>query len=541
METSAHREIPVTAVRERSDLPTSLRHRLTFQDLLVLAACGFCLCFSIWATDVGWHNTIFDFHSFRQTQTAISSYYMLQTGKVLNYETPVLGPPWSIPFEFPLYQYLVAALTKTSHLPLDFCGRLVSAIFFYATLVPIFFLARDLGFERRYSLVVIALIAVSPHYIYWSRTFMIESTALFFSVSYVLLVERASRLDDAVQKKPWTIWLMVALCGSLAGLVKVTTFASFLLAATLLIVWHVWQRRPRASARLKAGLLFCAATLAPFMATVLWTHHADTLKAQNSAGKFLTSTALTGWNFGTFHQRLALANYHTCWFVMDDIVGNKILLLLTFIVIASACRRQLSAFGACVGLYAVPVAVFFNLYVQHSYYEYANGIFLVCSVGIGVAGTMQLGGKRSWVGFALFVVAISLFIAHYLNGYYQAQRTNFLGRPNAAAVIDEETKPSDVILVFDANDWSSEFPYQCRRRAIMGWTGPGLKRASTPGDLKNPVLAQSISRVKAGDLAALVACGDARNPDWPSAAREELRFPSVRQVSADGCDIYLRH
>jgi hypothetical protein len=47
---------------------------------------------------------ILEFHGFRQTQTAITSYWMMQEGWQLDYQTPVAGYPWAIPFEFPLIQ-----------------------------------------------------------------------------------------------------------------------------------------------------------------------------------------------------------------------------------------------------------------------------------------------------------------------------------------------------------------------------------------------------------------------------------------------------
>ena len=44
-------------------------------------------------------------HSFRQTQTAISTYYMAEDASVFaDYITPVLGKPWRIPMELPIYQ-----------------------------------------------------------------------------------------------------------------------------------------------------------------------------------------------------------------------------------------------------------------------------------------------------------------------------------------------------------------------------------------------------------------------------------------------------
>src|SRR5690242_6357999 len=55
----------------------------------------------------GINQPIADLHQFRQTQTAITAYWMAKGGPWLAYETPVLGYPWSIPFEFPVYQYLL--------------------------------------------------------------------------------------------------------------------------------------------------------------------------------------------------------------------------------------------------------------------------------------------------------------------------------------------------------------------------------------------------------------------------------------------------
>jgi hypothetical protein len=54
---------------------------------------------------------ILDWYTFRQTQTALTSYWMCHGGFKLAYETPVGGYPWALPLEFPLYQYLVAKLS----------------------------------------------------------------------------------------------------------------------------------------------------------------------------------------------------------------------------------------------------------------------------------------------------------------------------------------------------------------------------------------------------------------------------------------------
>jgi hypothetical protein len=110
---------------------------------------------------------------------------MVEGGPSLAYETPVLGPPWSVPFEFPLYQWIVSSIVGVFGLPLDQTGRLVSVTFFYFTLLP----SNQLLALRRVApcnrLLILSLVLLSPFYLFWSRTFMIESIALFFSLCYL--------------------------------------------------------------------------------------------------------------------------------------------------------------------------------------------------------------------------------------------------------------------------------------------------------------------------------------------------------------------
>jgi hypothetical protein len=95
------------------------------------------LAFMVFSLFKGWHGGIIDLHSFRQTQTAIAVTSLLKGGPWLAYETPVLGPPWSIPMDFPLYQWLVALTAKTGILPVEQSGRLISILMFLVTFYPL--------------------------------------------------------------------------------------------------------------------------------------------------------------------------------------------------------------------------------------------------------------------------------------------------------------------------------------------------------------------------------------------------------------------
>jgi hypothetical protein len=66
----------------------------------------------------------------QQTQTALTAFWHLRGSPILAYETPVVGYPWSIPFEFPTFQILAAGLSLTGLSRSQTChaGRLLSRL-----------------------------------------------------------------------------------------------------------------------------------------------------------------------------------------------------------------------------------------------------------------------------------------------------------------------------------------------------------------------------------------------------------------------------
>jgi len=67
--------------------------------LSVISAAAVLMGLSLLA--MRWPLPLLGMHSFRQTYTAITAYWLMQGSPWFHYETPVLGAPWSIPYEFP--------------------------------------------------------------------------------------------------------------------------------------------------------------------------------------------------------------------------------------------------------------------------------------------------------------------------------------------------------------------------------------------------------------------------------------------------------
>jgi hypothetical protein len=506
--------------------------------IIVLGLLG--LIFNVCAIFVGFHHTLYDFHGFRQTQTALTVDSLLQGGSFLRYETPVLGPPWAIPFEFPLYQGIVAEVVRLFGTRVEETGRAVSILFFYLCFFPLASILRLLRFRDIQIVLVLAIFAVSPLYIFWSRVFMIESTALFFSLMYV---EQMFRMT--LREPPWQYRHMIgaAMFGILGGLVKVTTFAPYFLLGVGLAAWHVWGLHRGRTIRLRriAAAAFFTGLL-PVAFTELWTKFADSVKAQNPLGVVLISTSksILAWTFGTLGQRLQLHSYH----VLESRIDSQIGFLIAGVLIAginagvqvaggnSPFRRWNRAAATCVVLYAGTTMLFFNLHVIHEYYPYSTALFLVVAIGALIAPTLDLPGRKAWVGVALLAIEMVSCVGYYHWRYYPIQSFDSPGRPETAAILDQTTSAQGVILVTGLL-WSPELPYQSRRRAIMDL---GFFVDGDPQGLG--VLRRAIQNVGPTGIAAVIACDTSRNSDRLKMLLQLSGTVNATEFHGDDCDIY---
>ena len=216
------------------------------------------LVYYLLIVSIGWRHTISDTHEFRQCQTALSVAALLRGGPWLIYETPVLGPPWAIPFEFPLYQWIVALVAWSTAMSLNPAGRAVSVAFFLLTLWPTERILARRRFPLPCRLVIISLLLWSPFYLFWSRTFLIESTALFLGVTSLACslwaIERPSTGRLAA----------TAVLSCLAAVVKVTTFLPFLIATLAALAYSFWRGiEPQGDTRLIRRALLVMACARP--------------------------------------------------------------------------------------------------------------------------------------------------------------------------------------------------------------------------------------------------------------------------------------
>jgi len=430
------------------------------------AAALFCLAlaFHFWGATVGWKSLNLPGCEFRQTQTGISAFFIQREHNFsLAYPTPVLGKPWAIPMEFPLYQWTVVWVSDALKLPLTQSARAVSLVCFYLSLPAFYLLLARIGLSRPRRLLVLGLLLTCPLYIFYARAFLIETMALMFGAWFLLGYVRTVE-----ERSPG--WLVAAaLAGAGCGLVKVTTLLFFLMPAFIWTLWWFWNdwRQP---ADVRARILvrrvgWCALAVAvPCVAAIWWVHHSDAIKNLSVAGNFLQSSRMSLYNFGV-GSRFSSAIWRQHWQVYFHDLTSVPVLVVCAVLAAAFARRWWRLIGLLLFLFLAVQLVFPILYAWHEYYYVANAFTLLMAFGFALCGIFESRMPR----VAAWVVVLSVYglqAGMYMKDFYPVQKQISNGGSNLTLALRSLMAP-DEVMVIAGDDWSSITPYYAQRRALM--------------------------------------------------------------------------
>ena len=448
--------LPLRGVMSQSPHASSPSRTETRFAFAVFAA---CLAFHFWGVGIGWESKNLPGVEFRQAQTAISALFIKQENNFsLAYPTPVLGKPWSIPMEFPLYQWTVVLVGKLTGLGITKAGRAVSIACFYLMLPALFLLLARWRVAPGRRWFVLALVVTCPLYIFYARAFLIETMVLMFSLWFWVAFERA-----VAERNRW--WLAVAIvAGTGAGLVKVTTFLLYLIPTALWALQRLWATRR--DGRWRGDLVWMAGGVAvPFAATLWWLHFADAVKEQNPLAHFLVSANLSAFSFGTNATRFS-AEF---WLMKGRIVAQQLTWLPAMLGCAVlalfAARARWREISLCIGAFGAALIIFPVLYAFHDYYYVANTVLLIIAMGLVLVALAESARPRWFV--ALVVLTVTGGQAwRYLDWYYPVQTRISNGGDGLTQPLRLMTRP-DEVLVITGQDWNPMTPYYAQRRALM--------------------------------------------------------------------------
>lgn len=490
--------------------PTQLETRLA------LTAFALCLVFHFFGALVGWESQSLPGVEFRQAQTALSAYWIkAENNFSLAYPTPVLGKPWSIPMEFPLYQWTVVGVDRATGLGLTAAGRLVSLGCFYLTLPAVFLLLGSWRIAPARRWLVLAVVVTCPFYIFYSRAFLIETMALMFSLWFWV----AFRF--AVEKRR-SVWLVLAVvAGAGAGLVKATTFGLYLLPTAGWALQRLWRGRAQGPLRVDLAWMAVAAAI-PLGLTFGWIRLADATKAANPMADFLLSGNMTDFNWGTTATRFSAE----LWGLKARIVIEELswwpLFVATAVLAVTAGRRRWREMTLCLGLFSAALVIFPLLYAYHDYYYVANAVLLLLAMGLALVGLAESGARIAWVLLGLAVICGGQ-AGRYFHHYHEEQSTIRPGGDALSFTMRQLTRPEEVLIIQN-QDWNSMLPYYAERRALM---------IREPAESNAPQLEAAFAALAGEKIGALVV---SRNV-WDQAGliRSAARFGLETKPSFFSC------
>ena len=412
-----------------------------------------------WWASQAWDSPGLVGHEFRQAQTIQA---MQQDGFRIDYATPILGKPWAIPMEFPLYQFAAVKFGELFGTEIAVSGRWVSALCFVIGILALVLLLREIGFSWGASALGVVPVVTAPVYFFYSRTVMIESMAWAAAAWFLVGVFRFRRSGAR-----GAIALALG-AGMVAVLVKATTWAAFCLPWAIVFLADTIQVLRKKHSGWRNLVIQAAGIGVPLLLLgFAWVKQADAIKSENPLADFLLSSALTEFNFGTVALRLMTASWSQLSTHWHDSLGPLWLLAGgALVALASRRTRLVLALGTVAFLGAQ--LIFFGLYLFHDYYFYANGAFACLILGSLAAASWDASNWRK-LGPVLAILgviggaAVQFPIYH---GKHFVDQTHPPGDGAAIFRAIQAITSTDEVVVVQSPDWSSTPAYFSKRRML---------------------------------------------------------------------------
>lgn len=498
---------------------------------------------------VGLQSSIFGYHSFRQTQTALSIRSMLQGGPLLYYETPVYGPPWAVPLEFPLYQWICAGVVKLLGTPIDPTSRAISAVFGAGCIVLLPRILAVLGRPVHERRLIVVFGVFSPVLMFWSHSVLIETCSLFLALLWLERTLRWMQEERTSRKARSVLFLCALLIGVLGGLVKVTTLVPAVVFCGLL-----YLRRARAVIRgLRDGgsrantVIFELGSLgllaAPLIAGHWWSKKTEGLRLLNDRDAVPSGASIRRQMFGTLRERTDFDT--TLQFVVrtiDHSLGSTLIVLTIAVAGSFAVLKlrgspkeatageyasgKLAVTGnylvmAAVGAVIATVSVLFHVHVAHDYYgvEIAPYLLVAVVVGIGIVQRQV----RPIGALLLPLVVIGASIVTYGQFYRPKDLDPMSFHPELRRAVGKAFQVNDVI-VLRGTVYDPSVGYFVNRRIVV------------QGEVNDDIeLQREFERlVAAGYRAGMIQCG------WiPAEIVKRLEHDRRRNIGSwNGCTVF---
>ncbi|MBN1438028.1 MAG: hypothetical protein JW929_01355 [Anaerolineales bacterium] len=409
----------------------------------------------------------------RSSHTLLSSLWFQKEGiDLFHYQTPVFGPPWQVPLEFPLYQALCTVFANLTGIDLTLSARLVSLMVFYATALFLVLLCQKFLESKSLILIILTVYLWLPFNIRYSTEILPDYFSVLLAMSYLYWIHEWLAAPRSLPR-----FSLAAISGILGAMVKITTMPIVAIPAVLMALdgLRQWGMAPKdfLSPRTLAGMLkrhagplvlLAGIALLPLAAEILWVRLEDAVKQANPYTVWLTSANSSDWWYGTWSQKLS----YTEWTGKFTNLRNYFLFgpVILFPVLGVACLRRLPpksrcVFGSALAGTLLTVFIFFNLYF-HEYYYIAVAAFLSILIGFGIYALYRFLLERHVWGhvFSAILFAFILLAGHEKYAFILntvSQEVDYTDDTFiAVAAKVAEITPEDEYIILLQDDWYPE-------------------------------------------------------------------------------------
>jgi hypothetical protein len=411
----------------------------------------------------------FTIHHYRQAQTAMTALYLPFDGFNLGYSTPIMGFPWTVPLEFPIFQWLAVLAEQLTGADLIVSGKTINILCHIINNFLIIQIFKRLKIDSMIVLTGLIFYNFSPFYLVFDSAFLIDSFSLFLSFTSIFFLTELLQNERIIVNGS-----MFFLFASLTGLSKSTTFIGVLTPITAVLLIHqliqqggfvkLFRFKDLQIRKIYAvSILFLFA----FVLMYKWVSYTDDIKMLNPLSSHWTSVNTISWNFGTLQQRLSFANWKQ--YFTYSMLAHPVFYLLSgggLVVFYFFSNRPEKIVGLCMFLFFItPLLIFFNLFFIHTYYSISNIIFLNFLLGLIVAVLMKhktLIIKTSGIALGIFL----LFFSAYRSYAFRSQVLKNEPEPGVYGHLNKLSfKPgmNDVIVIIQpSRDPFLEFYFKCR-------------------------------------------------------------------------------
>ncbi len=429
--------------------------------------------------------------------------------------------------EFPLWQAAVALAFKAAHSTWFGWANLISLFFFATGLWPLFQLARQYVGERA---------------AWWSMVFFLTqpliivmageaSTDGFCIVAMLWFLFCADRL---IRTKRISWWLPTVFFAALSAVTKLP----FFMTAGLCGIFMLINVRS-----LRAWILLGSAGGVAAIIFFAWSHYADSLSAQAlypyQELRLSKNPNMVFWFFGDLHYRLNPANWiKGGWRFLHATLGALPMFLLLAAALLRPGNRMPKAWLIATLLTTL---VFTHLVLEHWHY------YLMCCPAVAMlCGATLARWEIFWAqemprpclqlalsGLILIFSAVDGIVAMKVSLLYDPFKKNL------AAVIHEQTKPADKLVIFDPDDWGGEILFRSERNGLCVFSLENPQGVSTAKGLTELLTnEEDLHRLKALGYNKLVLLGEspvryAVEAANPNSHKVRRHFPESISLNVD--------